>query len=135
MVACDMAQGIGGEVLEYVILPLTMDSRQVFTLDMRIDGEPLQARVEVRYFPAPDRWMVSIWDHSSGELLVNMIPFICSYGLVNDLLKPFRYKRNGKGIGTMFVLRAVDEPETENPAKGTLNQFNVLWGDTYIPES
>ena len=119
--------------MNYVILPLTTDNRQVFTLDMIIDNEPLQARVEVRYFPAPDKWMLSIWDHSSGEMLVNMIPLVCSYGVVNDLMRPFRYKRGGKGIGTMFVLRAVDEPETENPAKGTLNQFNVLWGDTYEP--
>ena len=119
--------------MEYVTLPLTIEARQVFTLDMRIDGEPLQARVEVRYLPAADKWMVSVWDHSSGEMLVNMIPLVCSYGVVNDLMKPFRYKRGGKGIGTMFVLRAADEPETENPAKGTLNQFNVLWGDTYEP--
>ena len=117
--------------MEYVVLPITTDSRQVFTLDMKIDGEPLQARLEVRYFPAPDKWMVSIWDHSSGEMLVNMIPLVCSYGIVNDLLRPFRYKRGGKGIGTMFVLRAVDEPSTPDPSEGNLNEFQVLFGDTY----
>jgi len=119
--------------MNYMILPLTTDPRQVFTLDMTIDDDPLQARVEVRYFPAPDKWMVSIWDHSSGEMLVNMIPLVCSYGLVNDLLLPFRYKRGGKGLGTLFVLRSVDAPDTDNPAKETLSQFNVLWGDTYVP--
>ena len=106
----------------------------MFTLDLVIDEEPLQARVEIRYFPAPDKWMVSIWDHSSGEQWVNMIPLICSYGVVNDLLLPFRHMKNGKGLGTLFVLRAVDEPETTDPAKDTLSQFNILYGDTYEPE-
>ena len=107
----------------------------MFTLDMVIDGVPLQARVEVRYFPAPDKWMASIWDHSSGKQLVNMIPLVCSYGIMNDLLLPFRHLRGGTGIGNLFVLRAVDEPKTADPAGETLSEFNVLWGDTYGPES
>ena len=121
--------------MNYVILPLSSDHRQMFTLDLVIDGEPLQTRVEVRYFPAPDKWMISIWDHSSGEQWVNMIPLVCSYGEMNDLLMPFRHCRDGMGLGTLFVLRAVDEPETINPAKDTLGQFNVLWGDTYESET
>ena len=55
--------------------------------------------------------------------------------MVNDLLLPFRHLRGGTGIGTLFVLRAVDEPETADPAGETLLEFNVLWGDTYQPES
>ena len=118
-----------------IILPLTEDKRQMFTLDLTINGEPLQARVEIRYFPAPDKWMVSIWDHSSGEQLVNMIPLVCSYGIMNDLLLPFLHLRGGTGLGTLFVLRAVDEPDTSDPAGENLLEFNVLWGDTYQPES
>ena len=38
----------------YYILPITEDPRQVFTLDLTIDGEPFHARVEIRYLPAPD---------------------------------------------------------------------------------
>lgn len=115
----------------YIILPLTEDLRQVFTLEMKIDDIPLQARVEVRYFPAPDKWMISIWDHSSGVQLINMIPLVCSYELMNDLLKPFGFLRSNKGLGSLFVLRAVDSPDSVDPANGTLLQFNVLWGDTY----
>ena len=112
------------------ILPLTDDARQVFTLNISIDGMPFQARVEVRYLPAPDVWVISIWDDSSGELLVNQIPLICSHGQVNDLLLPFRHVRNGKGLGSMFIFQAVDEPETQDPAGGNLNQFFVMWSDT-----
>ena len=115
----------------YYILPLTEDSRQVFTLDLEIDGNPFHARVEIRYLPAPDCWVLSIWDDSSGELLINQIPLICSYGEVNDLLLPFRYLRDGQGLGSLFVIRDTDEPSTVDPAKGNLTEFNVLWGDLY----
>ena len=79
----------------YYVLPLTEDPRQVFTMDLTIDGDPFHARVEIRYLPAPVCWVVSIWDDSSGDLLINQIPLICSYGEVNDLLRPFRYIRDG----------------------------------------
>ena len=115
----------------YYILPLTEDSRQVFTLDLEIDGNPFHARVEIRYLPAPDCWVLSICDDSKGELLINQIQLICSYGDVNDLLLPFRYIREGRGLGSLFVIRDTDEPSTPDPAKGNLLEFNVLWGDTF----
>ncbi len=85
--------------------------------------------MEIRYLPAPDQWFVSIRDHSSSELLVNMIPLICSCGEVNDLLRPFRHLRNGKGLGSLICLRGTDEPETPDPAEGNLAEFQVMWGD------
>jgi hypothetical protein len=114
------------------LLPLTQDSWQVMTLDVIIDEEEFHAQVEIRHLPAPDQWVVSIWDHSSSELLVNMIPLVCSYGEVNDLLAPFRYLRNGKGLGTMICLRGTDEPSTPDPTGSDLNEFQLYWGDTYV---
>ena len=115
----------------YYILPLTEDPRQVFTLDVTIDGVPFHARVEIRYLPAPDCWVISIWDDSSGELLINQIPLVCSYGEVNDLLRPFRHLREGQGLGSLFVIRDTDEPSTPDPAIGNLTEFCILFGDTY----
>ena len=115
----------------YWILPLTEDPRQVFTLDMQIDGIAFHARVEVRYLTAPDVWVISVWDNSSGMLLINQIPLICSYGQVNDLFLPFRYLRNGLGMGSLFVIRNTDDPSTPDPASGNLTEFKVLFGDTY----
>ena len=112
----------------YYVLPLTEDPRQVFTLDMNLGGVPFHARTEIRYLSAPDHWVISVWDNSSGELLVNQIPLVCSYGEVNDLFRPFRHLRNGLGMGSLIVLRAVDEPRTENPSAGNLTEFCVLWG-------
>ncbi len=113
------------------ILPLTLDPWQVMTLDVVIDGEEFHAQIEVRYLPAPDQWVVSIWDHSSGELLVNMISLICSYGEVNDLLLPFRCLRGGKGLGSLICLRGTDEPSTQDPTGTNLNEFQLIWTDTY----
>ena len=113
------------------ILPLTLDPWQVMTLDVKIDGEEFHAQVELRYLPAPDQWFVSIWDHSSSKLLVNMIPLICSYGQVNDLLLPFRHLRDGKGLGTLVCLRGTDEPTSMDPTEKNLTDFIIAWGDTY----
>ena len=120
--------------MTYHILPVSSEPRRVFLLDLSPDGFSLHARVEIRYLPAPDQWYLSIWDHASGEMLVNQIPVICSYELVNDLLVPFRYLRNGAGLGSLFCLRNTDEPSTPDPAKGNLTEFQILWGDDFIGE-
>ena len=112
--------------LSYIELPLTNDPRQVFTVDVTIDGAALHARIELRYLSAPDLWVISVWDHAASVLLVNQVPLICSCGELNDLFLPFRYIRDGAGIGSLFVLRNTDEP-----AKGNLTEFQVLWGDTF----
>ena len=117
--------------MTYAILPLTEDPWQVFTLDLSIDGEAFHAQMEIRYLTAPDQWVLSIWDHSSGEILVNQIPIVCSYGALNDLLFPFRHLRGGQGVGSLFCLRNTDAPSTPDPAKGNLTEFQVLWGDTW----
>ena len=113
------------------LLPVTSDPWQVFTLDVVIDGEEFHAQMELRYMPAADQWFVSIWDHAAGELLVNMIPLVCSYGEPNDLLRPFRHLRNGKGVGSLLCLRGTDEPSTRDPGENNLAEFQLLWSDTF----
>ena len=115
----------------YYLLPLTEDPRQVFTMDLTLDGEPFHVRVEIRYLPAPDQWVISVWDNSSGEMLINQVPLVCSYGEVNDLFLPFGHLRDGQGMGSLFVIKNTDEPRTADPAKGNLTEFQLLFGDTY----
>ena len=115
----------------YYILPLTEDVRQVFTLDMSLDGVAFHAKIEIRYLWAPDCWVISVWDNSTGELLVNQITLICSYGEINDLFRSFRHLREGQGMGSMFIIRDTDIPKTPDPAEGNLTEFKVLWGDTF----
>ena len=120
--------------MTYYRFPVSSAPRHVFLMDLAPDGIPLHARVELRYLPAPDIWVVSIWDDTTGELLINRIPLSCSYGRINDLLLPFRYLRQGRGIGSLFVLKNTDTPDTADPAEKNLNQFLVLWGDTFIKD-
>ena len=119
--------------LSYIELPRTNDPRQVFTVDVMIDGAALHARVELRYLSAPDRWVISIWDNASSVLLINQVPLVCSYGEMNDLLLPFRHLRDGAGLGSLFVLRNTDEPSTADPVQDNLTEFVLLWGDTLTP--
>ena len=113
--------------LNAYLLPLSASPRQVMTLNLTLDGEPLQAQVEIRYLPAPDQWFFSVRDHATGELLVNMIPLICSRGEVNDLLLPFRHLRDGKGIGSLICLKAGEKTEKPDPGKDTLKEFDLIW--------
>ena len=99
-------------------------------MDVEIDGESFHAQVEVRFLPAVRQWFVSIWDHSSGELLVNQIPLLVSVGKVNDLLRPFRYLRDGKGLGSLMCLHAADAAQISDPNETNLTEYQVLWGDT-----
>ena len=117
--------------LAYAQLPLTDDPRQVFTVDPAIDGESIHARVEIRYLSAPDLWVISLWDDAAGVLLVNQVPLVASYGAINDLFRPFRHLRSGRGVGTLLVLRKSEDPAAENPAAGNLTEYNILWGDTF----
>ena len=117
--------------MTYAVLPLTEDPWQVFTLDLMLDGEPLHAQIELRYFPAAGKWFFSLWDHAAGELLVNQIPVVCSYGVLNDLLFPFRHMRGGKGVGSLFCLRGAESPSTPDPAEGNLTEFQIIIGDTF----
>ena len=95
---------------------------------MSIDGVSFHARIEIRYLPAPDCWVISVWDNSTGEMLINMIPLVCSYGEINDLFLPFRHLRGGQGMGSLFVIRNTDEPRTTDPAGGNLMEFRILFG-------
>ena len=98
---------------------------------MVIDDVMLHAKVEIRYLPAPDEWILSLWDNATGELLVNQLRLVCSYGEVNDLLEPFRAAAQPHPLGSLFVIRDVDEPSTPDPANGNLTEFKILMGDTY----
>ena len=118
--------------LSYTDLPRTNDPRQLFTVDVTIDGAALHARVELRYLSALDCWTISIWDNASSVL--HQVPLVCSYGELNDLFLPFRQLRDGAGLGSLFVLRNTDEPSTLDPAKDNLTEFVILWGDTLKPE-
>ena len=117
--------------MDYYILPVTDAPYQVFYLPASPDGHAFESRVELRYFPSPDKWLLSISDTLTGQVYVNQIPVICSYEQINDLLWPFRHLFRGNGIGSLFCLKAVEKPSTQDPSESNLNEFQILWGDQW----
>ena len=109
-------------------LPLSGAAHQRFRVALSPAGLPLQALIDLRYLPATDSWVISITDDASGELLINRIPLVASYGPLNDLLLPFRHLRDGHGLGSLVVISGVEHPSTPDPAKDSLGEFFVLWG-------
>ena len=114
------------------VLPFTEDSAQVMTLTVNPDGFPLQARLELRWSRGANRWLLSLWDDASGELLVNTIPLQTSEGEADDLFRPFRYLREGRGIGSLCCLRGVANPQSQDPGAGNLGEFWIVWSDTLV---
>ena len=112
-----------------LILPISDDPYQVMYLTASPDGHAFSAKVEIRYLPGPDRWFLTVSDAATGEMYVNQIPLVCSYMYLNDLFYPFRYLFRGAGIGSFFVVEAVDSPSTTDPAEGNLEEFQLLWTD------
>ncbi len=118
--------------MDYIILPVTDQARQVLYLPVSPEGHAFQARVELRWMEAAGKWILSIGDAVTGEPYVNQIPVICSYEEINDLLFPFRWLFQGAGIGSLFCLKAVDQPSSADPGRGNLKEFQILWGDRYV---
>ena len=121
--------------MTYAILPLTNDPWQVFTADVMLDGEPFHAQISVRWLPAAGRWFLSVWDHASGELLVNQVPLVCTCGPLNDLMFPCAHVRGGKGLGSMFCLRKAESAGQADPGRDNLEEFSILFGDTFVEET
>ena len=115
-------------------LPLSDEPWQVMYLSAAPDGHHLQAKVELRYLPGADQWFLSVSDAATGAALVRQIPLICSYTFLNDLFYPYRHLFQGCGIGSFFVVKAVDAPSTPDPAGGNLREFHLVWSDRYPPE-
>ncbi len=119
--------------LSYSVLPLSKYPFQVFIVGLSPAGGPPPAEILVRFFSAPGPRVISIWDNATGVLMVNQIPLICSYGFPLDLLFPFRGLRDGKGIGSMFLIHAADSTSSADPAAGNLTEFSLLFGDQLAP--
>ena len=112
-----------------IVLSTTNEPLQTLRLALSPGGEPLQARIDLRYLRGIDRWVLSIWDEATGELLVNQIPLLASEKAPDDLLLPFRHLRQGKGLGSLYCLKAVDRPATAHPSGKNLTEFCVLFTD------
>lgn len=117
--------------MDYLILPVSEEARQVFFLPASPDGHAFQAKVELRWLAAPGLWFLSISDAVTGAMYVNRIPVVCSYEELNDLLFPFRWLFQGSGIGSLFCVKGVEQPASMNPGRHNLKEYVLLWGDRW----
>ena len=53
--------------MDYQLLPSTDDPYLVFYMPASPDGHAFQAKVELRFLPAPGKWFLSISDAITGE--------------------------------------------------------------------
>ena len=117
--------------MDYLELPVSSDPYQVMYLSIAPDGNAFLARVELRFLPATGRWFFSISDAMTGESYVNQIPVVCSHGVLNDLMAPFRWRFQGAGLGSIFCLKAVEHPGSPDPGEDNLGEFRLIWGDRW----
>jgi len=121
--------------MDYIRLPVTNDPCQIIDLPASPDGHAFQAKITLRYLPAPDLWFLTVTDAISGETCVNQIPVICSHESLNDLFAPFRWLFQGSGLGSFFCVKAVDSPTTPDPSRENLTDFILLWGDRWVNQT
>ena len=118
--------------MNYLRIPTTDDPYQVIDIPASPDGHAFQAKLVLRFLPAPGRWFLSVADAISGETYVNQVPLICSCESLNDLFFPFRWLFQGSGIGSFFCVKAADHPATPDPSRDNLSDFILLWGDRWV---
>ena len=112
-------------------LALNIDSEskdQAFIMDIEPNGERITVRVHLKYYDYIAKYMVSIWNASTGEPLVMNVPLVASTGgeIANDLLKQFAYMR----IGSMYCATLANEMPRDDPLYETISQYEVVWGDS-----
>ena len=106
---------------------------QTVTMVMDPDGAGVTLRLQVVYHSRIDKWLATVWNAASGECLVSNFPLVGSYKgsqpFLNDLLSQFGYM----GIGSCVCYCIVERPSKADPAKSTLDEYELLWGD-YLGE-
>ena len=111
--------------LHIILDPSTLYQRQV--LNLTVEGKTKRVIFETRYLEGTDKWYVSVFDAQTGSPYCTYVPLIASYDIMVDLFEPFAHKR----LGWLMCLALADSPSSENPSKDNLNEFGLVWGDSF----
>ena len=114
----------GGKPISF-ILPTTSALNQSLSLQLPLSGGTKLLQVDLRYHKAPGLWFLSVTDRITGELLCSHLPLRASYGAVNDLLKPFRYR----GLGSLCCFPSTRRDTPSDPGPEDLSDFNLIWSE------
>ncbi len=110
-----------------LILDPTVKS-QAMTIDIEPDGNRVTLSLRLDYLDYIKKYVLSITNALTGEDCITNVPVIASVrGIANDLLHPIHYK----GIGSLYCDVVVQKPSSEDPQFGNLNEFQLVWRDSY----
>lgn len=107
------------------ITPVDENLWQIINFEARFGEQAKRVSLELMYAEEPDVWYMTLKDLQTDAVYFRMVPLLASYGEINNLWEPFRYKE----IGIFYCVPKSDNPSTENPSKDTLDEFYLIWGD------
>jgi len=110
----------------YVLIPLTNDPNQNFTVTIPIDGENRTLTLNINYNSIASYWTMSVVDKKTDTLLISSVPLITGSYPAADLFLQYKYL----GLGSAIILKTgtllMDYPDNTN--LGT--DFVLAWGDS-----
>lgn len=96
---------------------------------VQIDGVNKLLFIKLRWHKLTGKWHMSV-DDSNEQPVVRNIPLLAGSGPgPGNLMRQLAHL----GIGSAYVVPAVDHPSTENPVSDNLGlngEFLLVWGDT-----
>jgi hypothetical protein len=107
------------------IIPLSVSPRQLFPVNLTVNGNPLQLGLLIAYNEMSEYWVMSIWDQDGNPLLMD-IPLLTGWYPAANILNQYQYLQ----IGSAYVLCVGSVVDSDYPGVNELGiQFILLWGD------
>lgn len=100
---------------------------QTKTIIINPDGNQRTLKITFEYREYIDKWMATVQDVKTGKCVIANIPLTASKDLVNDLFKQIRYLN----LGSCWVASGYGEYAGENPTLDDVQNYEVIWGDTF----
>ncbi len=101
---------------------------QVMTLDIEPDENRFTVSLRLEWMDYIGKYMLSIWDAMTGEAFITNVPLVASSDdILVDLIRQIAYK----GLGSLYCAPIAKDPLYEDPHLGTLNEYELVWGDSF----
>lgn len=104
-------------------LPVDTSPNQTFSATLEINGENVSLSFFLRYSEIAGYWLMDII--RAGETLISSLPLVSGQYPAGNLLRAFNYM----GIGSIYLVKAVDTTEDYPGIDSLGSDWVVLWGD------
>ena len=110
----------------FKIIPLTSSPDQTFKITIPVDGKNLKLKLRVKFNTVANYWVMSIYNATSNELILDSIPLLTGGYPAADIFGQFRHL----GLGSATIIDA-GSSSMDSPDSTTLGtDFLLCWGDT-----